>query len=99
MTPDERARAIMEHFEDLPPEIRADLERVVASAIRRAVFHELAGIEKVVRPLYMRPAVTEKDKIKADVYDKWLNHVQLRKGNYATNATFDDPGSVLNPGK
>lgn len=89
----------MEHFEDLPPEIRADLERVVASAIRRAVFHELRQIHNWVHPLFMKPTVTEHDKARFDVYWKLSTDIKTRMGNYSKNATYDVPGSVLNADK
>jgi hypothetical protein len=92
VTPENRAKAIVEHFEDLPPKIRADLERVVASAIRRAVFHELRQVHRWVHPLFMKPTVTEKNKVKFDVYWKLDADIKTRMGKYATNATCDDPG-------
>lgn len=49
MTPEERARAIAEHIGPLPRPVREELERVVASAIRRAIAEELARLEKLER--------------------------------------------------
>ena len=46
MTPEERAKAIAEHIGPLPRPVREELERVVASAIRRAIAQELARLEK-----------------------------------------------------
>ena len=47
MTPEERAKAVVEHFAaSLPPAVRPELERVVTSAIRRAVNQELARLER-----------------------------------------------------
>jgi len=47
VTPEERAKAVVEHFAaSLPPAVLPELERVVTSAIRRAVNQELARLER-----------------------------------------------------
>ena len=45
MTPEERARAVAKYFAKLSPAVRAEIQRVVASAIRRAVKEQLAKLE------------------------------------------------------
>jgi hypothetical protein len=48
VTPEERAKAVVEHFAtSLPPAVRPQLEKVIASAIRRAVHQELARLERM----------------------------------------------------
>ena len=47
MTPEERAKAVVEHFAaSLPPAVRPQLESVVARAIKRALHQQLAELEK-----------------------------------------------------
>jgi hypothetical protein len=47
VTPEERAKAVVEHFaQSLPPAVRPQLEKVIASAIHRAVKQELAKLEQ-----------------------------------------------------
>jgi hypothetical protein len=48
VTPDERARAVVEHFAaSLPPAVRPELEKVIASAIHRALNQQLAKLERL----------------------------------------------------
>jgi hypothetical protein len=47
VSPEERARAVVEHFAaSLPPAVRPDLEQIITRAIRRAVHQELARLER-----------------------------------------------------
>ena len=48
MSPEERAKAVVEHFAaSLPPAVRPKLERIIARAIRRAVHEELYRLERL----------------------------------------------------
>jgi hypothetical protein len=48
VTAEERAKAVVEHFaSSLPPAVRPELEKVITSAIRRAVNQELAKLERM----------------------------------------------------
>lgn len=48
VTPEERAKAVVEHFAaSLPPATRPQLEKVITSAIHRAVKQELAKLERI----------------------------------------------------
>jgi len=47
VTPEERPRAIVEHFAaSLPPAVRPELEKVIASAITRALKEQLGKLER-----------------------------------------------------
>ena len=47
VSPEERAKAVVEHFAaSLPPSIRPQLENIITRAIRRAVRQELARLER-----------------------------------------------------
>jgi hypothetical protein len=47
VSPEERARAVVEHFAaSLPPAVRPQLEDIITRAIRRAVRQELARLER-----------------------------------------------------
>jgi len=47
VTPEERAKAVVEHFAaSLPPAVRPELERMITRAIHRAVHQELAHLER-----------------------------------------------------
>jgi hypothetical protein len=47
VTPEQRANAVVAHFEQqLPPIVRADLESVIARSIRRALNEQLARLER-----------------------------------------------------
>lgn len=47
MSPEERAKAVVEHFAaSLPPSVRPELEQIITRAIRRAVHQELARLER-----------------------------------------------------
>jgi len=82
VTPEERAKAVSEHFSTLPPEQRAELEVIVVSAIRRALVQELRGSLRIVEPLYMKLCDTDRDYIRFDVYRQWLLDVQMRIAKY-----------------
>jgi len=46
VSPEDRAKAIVEHFAaSLPPAVRPELERAVTSAIKRALGQQLAELE------------------------------------------------------
>lgn len=46
MTPEDRARAVVAYFPQIPERIRADVERIVTSAIKRALREQLAKLER-----------------------------------------------------
>jgi len=47
VSPEERAKAVVEHFAaSLPPAVRPELEQIITRAIRRAVHQELARLER-----------------------------------------------------
>jgi hypothetical protein len=45
VTPEDRARAVVAFFPAIPPKIRADVERVITRAIKRALNEQLAKLE------------------------------------------------------
>lgn len=45
MTPEDRAKAVVAYFPAIPPKVRADVERVITSAIKRALNEQLAKLE------------------------------------------------------
>jgi hypothetical protein len=48
VTPEERAKAVVEHFTaSLPPAVRPELEKVIARAIKRALQQQLAELEQI----------------------------------------------------
>ena len=48
MSPEERAKAVVEHFAaSLPPAVRPELEQIITRAIRRAVHEELYRLERL----------------------------------------------------
>jgi hypothetical protein len=51
VTPEQRAKAVVEHFADmLPPAVRPQLESVIARAITRAINQELARLQRQRKP-------------------------------------------------
>jgi hypothetical protein len=47
VSPEDRAKAVVEHFPELAEHRRKELERVVTGAIRRGIAQELARLEKL----------------------------------------------------
>jgi hypothetical protein len=48
MSPEQRAKAVVEHFsKSIPQHIRPELETVITSAIKRALGQQLAELEKM----------------------------------------------------
>jgi hypothetical protein len=88
MSPEERARAVAQHFSGLSGAQRAEVEQVVTSAIRRAVAWELRNALAVVQPLYLKPCVDDRDGIRFDVFSRWQSDLLMRLGNYTDPATL-----------
>jgi hypothetical protein len=94
VTPAKRANAVADAFPWITSEERERLVRIVESAIRRAVFHELSDAERVVKPLYMKRAQSEKEKILCEAYKEWLMDVRNRIHKYSIDDAGTNPGSV-----
>jgi hypothetical protein len=90
VTPEDRAKAIVEHFAaSLPSAVRPDLENVVARAIKRALQQQLAELEQIAASSAEYAMGRGKNGKGRDdhalrCHDDWANRFRrMRSGTYA----------------
>jgi hypothetical protein len=90
VTPEERAKAVVEHFAaSLPPAVRPDLEKVISRAIKRALQQQLAELEQIAASSAEYAMGRGKngkgrDEDAMRCHDDWANRFRrMRNGTYA----------------
>ena len=85
MSPEERARAVVEHFAAwLPPAVRPELEQIITRAIRRAVCQELARLERFATAAKIAAhgrgkSTKSKDVAAAHFHREWAERFKTRR--------------------